>query len=72
MVNETINFRYGPKHKAKLVSFNIEHNLKDFGLDLWDAFTNWSARCDNPTDLPDFIDYIKSKDPINIIANAKQ
>lgn len=68
---ETINFRYGKKHKTKLISFTIEHNLADQGTTLEAAFDNWSNRCDDPTDLLDFIDYIKSKDPINIIANAK-
>lgn len=68
---ETIRFRYGTKHKKKLIVFTIEHNLYEHGLTLEAAFDNWAIHCDDPTDLPAFIEYLLTLNP-NIIANAKQ
>lgn len=47
--------------------FCIIHNLPDFRLDIDAALQNWLARTDEFTD-ESFCKYIRSKDPVNIIA----
>lgn len=69
MTTETISFFYSEKKhsKKKLIKWAFEHNLPStFGLSLENAFDSWSERCDDPTDPHAFIEYVKSKDPLNI------
>ena len=48
-------------------SFKIYHNLRSFGLSIDAALANWLFRTDTYT-AESFCEYVKSKDPINIIA----
>lgn len=69
MKSETISFFYRErKHsKKRLIKWTIEHNLPS----LENAFYSWQARTDDPTDLYGFVEYVKSKDPLNTIFNVK-
>lgn len=73
MTQSTIQFRVGTKHgKKKTVKWDVTHNLPEtFGLSLDNAFDSWLARTDDPDDMQAFVDYVKSKDPENIVCNAK-
>ena len=51
-------------NKVKII---IIHNLEWFGLDIMAALDNWLVRTKN-YDSKSFCKYIRSKDPINIIA----
>lgn len=66
MYSDSISFRVGAKHEKKRnCKFTVLHNLPDFGLNIEDAFANWSARTDHFT-IEDFCEYVVSKDPINL------
>lgn len=67
MLNTTLNFNRGKK-KYK---FDLVHNLDEFGLSLDAALINWSARTNTFTE-DDFIEYVKSKDPVNLICVNKK
>ena len=67
MLNTTINFKRGKK-KYK---FDLMHNLDEFGLSIDAALINWSARTKDFTE-EDFIDYVTSKDPTNLICMPKK
>lgn len=73
MNDQTLTFRVGTKHgKKRTVKWRITHNLAEFGLSLEAAFDAWCARADDPEKLGDFIDYVKSKDPVNIRCYGKE
>jgi len=67
MLNTILNFNRGKK-KYK---FDLVHNLDEFGLSIDAALMNWSARTDTFTE-EDFIEYVKSKDPVNLICVPKK
>ncbi len=46
--------------------WDVVHNLDEIGADIEAAFINWEARTDTYT-IEDFISYVRSKDPLNII-----
>lgn len=66
MLNTKLNFKLGKKK----YSFDLVHNLDEFGLSIDAALINWSARTDIFTE-ESFIEYIKSKDPLNLICVPK-
>ena len=67
MLNTTLNFNRGKK-KYK---FDLVHNLDEFGLSIDAALMNWSARTNTFTE-EDFIEYVKLKDPVNLICVTKK
>lgn len=62
MLQAILNFKLNGKDTV----WEIAHNLDDFGLDIEAAFVNWEVRTDTHN-IEDFIEYVKSKDPVNII-----
>jgi len=46
--------------------FNVNHNLKDYGLSIEAAFDNGLARTETYS-VQDFCDYVVSKDPVNLV-----
>jgi len=65
MTNETVKFDL----VGKPVSWSFIHNLDEFHLSLEAAFINWSVRTEKYT-KQSFIEYVKSKDPINIVIRS--
>lgn len=57
-----IDFKLSGKPKQ----FKVYNNLHTLGLDVLSAFENWAVRTKNYTEKS-FCDYVKSKDPANII-----
>jgi hypothetical protein len=67
MIHTELSFKRGKKkHK-----FSLVHNLDEFQLSIDSALLNWSLRTDTFTEQS-FIDYVKSKDPVNIICITKK
>lgn len=60
--HETVKF----KKSGTRYTFNVSHNLEEFGMTLYSAFINWSERTKDFS-IQSFCDYVEEKDPINII-----
>lgn len=67
MLNTVIHYRL----KGKAKKFDLVHNLDEFGLSLDAAFINWSVRATDFS-VKSFIEYVVSKDPINLICMTKK
>lgn len=65
-LHSKIHFKVG---KQKY-SFNVAHNLPEMGLSIDAAFINWSVRTDDFS-IQSFCEYVKSKDPMNIVCVPK-
>lgn len=51
------NFRWGKKHKAKLITFSIEHNCDTIDAE----FDKWADEVEDPSSELAFIEHLKSK-----------
>lgn len=67
MVHTILKFNVGKKKHR----FNLVHNLDDMGLDIEAALINWSVRT-NDFSVRSFIEYVRSKDPLNIFMTTKK
>lgn len=57
-------------HKGKNRTIEVVHNLQDFGLDIENAFINYTARAEVIT-AQGFCNYVVSKDSFNLICITK-
>jgi tRNA1(Val) A37 N6-methylase TrmN6 len=67
MIHTTITFNYGRKSH----SWDIEHNLDEFGMSIDAAFINWSARLVGIPKIEDFCEYVRNKDILNFKCKPK-
>lgn len=73
MIHSQIEVKFhSGKKKGQKTHWDICHNLDEFGLDIMDAFVNWSVRVEKgKATIDNFMNYVKSKDPENFICITK-
>jgi len=72
-VNTTLKGDSNSSQVSHTENWDIVHNLNDFGLNIMDAFVNWSARlkAGEVATVDNFIEYVVSKDKENLFCVTK-